>query len=136
MNAWHQLSKQDPAIPGFRPEKYVPKRELLESIYHGTSRYFLPLTKVANFMAGKRFLRRVDEFSENLLLHDNEALKTQIVELRHDLRLSGLNDVLIARSFALIRELGERTLGKRHYDTQLLGGWLLLKGTQNLGYHS
>ncbi|MCZ6525363.1 MAG: hypothetical protein O6928_02205 [Gammaproteobacteria bacterium] len=129
MNAWHQLSKQDPAIPGFRPEKYVPKRELLESIFHGTSRYFLPLIKVANFMAGKRFLRRVDEFSENLLLHDNEALKTQIVELRHDLRLSGLNDVLIARSFALIRELGERTLGKRHYDTQLLGGWLLLKGT-------
>ena len=129
MSAWPQLSKQDPAIAGFRPEKYGPKRELLESIFHRGSRYFLPLIKVANYIAGKRFLRRVNDLSEKMSLLDNDALKIQIVALRNDLRMQGLTDALINRSFALIRELSERTLDMRHYDTQLLGGWLLLKGT-------
>jgi len=128
MSTWAQLSKLDPAIPGFRPEKYVLKRELLESLFHRAKRCFLPFVKASNFVASKRFLKRVGEYTENMAQLDNEELKRQVIELHHDLHMQGLNDTLIARNFALIRELSGRTLGMQHYDTQLTGGWLLLKG--------
>jgi len=35
----------------------------------------------------------------------------------------------VARFFAVVREAGGRVLGKRHYDSQLHAGWLLLQGT-------
>jgi preprotein translocase subunit SecA len=35
---------------------------------------------------------------------------------------------LVARSFALIRELAGRRLGMRHFDVQLLGGWAMVRG--------
>jgi hypothetical protein len=35
---------------------------------------------------------------------------------------------MVARSFAIIREAGTRTLGQRHYDVQLIGGYALVRG--------
>ena len=35
---------------------------------------------------------------------------------------------LVARSFAVIRELAGRRLGMRHFDVQLLGGWAMVRG--------
>ena len=40
----------------------------------------------------------------------------------------GLQGKLIIDSFAVIREAAVRTLGKRHYDVQLYGGWLMING--------
>ena len=37
-------------------------------------------------------------------------------------------DTILAESFALTREASKRTLGLRHFDTQLMGGILLHKG--------
>jgi preprotein translocase subunit SecA len=34
----------------------------------------------------------------------------------------------VARAFALVREAAERTVGLRHFDVQLIGGWILLGG--------
>ncbi len=45
------------------------------------------------------------------------------------LHRDGLTPDLVARSFALIRETAGRTLGTRHYDSQLIGGCALLAGT-------
>jgi preprotein translocase subunit SecA len=128
MNAWLELSKLDPAIPGFRPEKYVAKRELLESLFHRASRLFLPLIKATHLLTRKAFLRRVGEYTGTLAQLSDEELRSQVSELHCELRMQGLNDILVARSFALIREISRRTLGKQHYETQLTGGWLLLKG--------
>ena len=128
MTTWSQLSKLDPAISGFRPEKQVSKRELLESLFHHMRRYFLPVIKAVNFVANKRFIRRVGEYTGKMAQLGDDGLKGKVIQLHHELRMQGLNDVLIARSFALIRELSGRTLGMQHYDTQLTGGWLLLKG--------
>jgi preprotein translocase subunit SecA len=55
-------------------------------------------------------------------------LTEETLELRRLLRLRGLRIELVARSFALIRELADRTVGLRHFDVQLLGGFVLLKG--------
>ena len=48
---------------------------------------------------------------------------------RNALVRNGLRDHVIARSFALTREVAARTIGERHFDVQLLGGYALLKGT-------
>jgi preprotein translocase subunit SecA len=55
-------------------------------------------------------------------------LQTAAADLRLALRDRGFRDELVARSFALVREAAGRTLGLRHYDVQLLGGWVLLNG--------
>jgi preprotein translocase subunit SecA len=34
----------------------------------------------------------------------------------------------VARAFALVRETARRTLGIRHFDVQVMGGWVLLHG--------
>jgi preprotein translocase subunit SecA len=36
--------------------------------------------------------------------------------------------VLVARSFAVIREVASRRLGQRHHDVQIIGGYALLRG--------
>ena len=40
----------------------------------------------------------------------------------------GLRPDLVARAFAVIREVSGRTLGMRHFDVQLLGGWAMMRG--------
>ena len=44
------------------------------------------------------------------------------------LRREGFTDELVGRTFALVREVAERRLGVRHFDVQLPGGLVLLKG--------
>ncbi len=49
-------------------------------------------------------------------------------ELGLRLRQEGFRADLVARSFALIREVADRVLGQRHYSVQIIGGWILLQG--------
>ena len=49
-------------------------------------------------------------------------------DLRLHLRREGFSEDLVARSFALVREVAGRTLGERHFDVQLIGGRVLLSG--------
>ncbi|PNY80565.1 preprotein translocase subunit SecA [Deinococcus koreensis] len=58
-----------------------------------------------------------------------EDLAAAFMELRRRVQEGGesLDDVIIP-AFALIREAGRRSIGKRHYDVQLIGGYALHKG--------
>ena len=56
------------------------------------------------------------------------ALRTAAGEMGLELRRRGFQDALVARTFALVREAAGRTVGQRHYDVQLYGGWILLRG--------
>src|SRR6185436_1670767 len=58
----------------------------------------------------------------------SNALRATAGELRQELRDSDLAAPAVARSFALIRETAGRTIGMRHFDCQLVGGWILLNG--------
>jgi len=50
-------------------------------------------------------------------------------DLRARLRLAGCYDFgLVAQCFALVREAAARTIGQRHFDVQLIGGWAMLNG--------
>jgi preprotein translocase subunit SecA len=48
--------------------------------------------------------------------------------MRSRLRRQGFVPSLVGECFALIREAAHRTLGKRHYPSQLMAGWGLLQG--------
>jgi preprotein translocase subunit SecA len=48
--------------------------------------------------------------------------------LRRDLHRHGLRPDLVASAFAVIREVSGRTLGMRHFNVQLLGGWAMMRG--------
>ncbi|GAA5439638.1 protein translocase subunit SecA [Deinococcus caeni] len=58
-----------------------------------------------------------------------EDLAAAFMDLRRRVQEGGetLDDVVIP-AFALIREAGRRSIGKRHYDVQLIGGYALHKG--------
>jgi preprotein translocase subunit SecA len=55
-------------------------------------------------------------------------LREQARELKLKLRREGMRDELVAQAFALVREAAERTVGMRHFDSQLIGGWIMLGG--------
>jgi preprotein translocase subunit SecA len=55
-------------------------------------------------------------------------LKALVPDLRRRLYSEGLDERLVARSFAIVREVASRRLGMRHFDVQLLGGKVMLEG--------
>ena len=72
--------------------------------------------------------RRVGQYDKALGECNEADLDIVLTELRARLRRQGLREPLIIKAFAVIREIAARTLGKRHFDTQLYGGWLMVNG--------
>ncbi len=60
-------------------------------------------------------------------LTDTE-LKAKTGELRERIKLGKTLDDLLPEAFAAVREASKRTLNKRHFDVQLIGGIILHKG--------
>lgn len=73
-------------------------------------------------------VERVSERGRILASQSDEQLSQQAAQLRDRLRRGGLSEELVYRAFSLVREVAERTIGQRHYDVQILGGWILLNG--------
>jgi preprotein translocase subunit SecA len=70
----------------------------------------------------------INREGEALNALDTVQLDKLRIELRRRFRSQGLRYPLCIRAFALIRELAERTIHLRHYDSQLMGGWVMLHG--------
>jgi preprotein translocase subunit SecA len=45
------------------------------------------------------------------------------------MRKEGFQNEIVGHLFALVREAAARTIGQRHFNAQLMGGWALLRGT-------
>ena len=77
-------------------------------------------------------LRRVIEFAARheraLRIAQDDALRALAKGLRERLRRDGFAAELVGECFALVREAAARTLGKRHFEPQLMAGWALLQG--------
>jgi len=58
----------------------------------------------------------------------DSAIRSAAEAVGSELRAGGYDDELVARVFALVREVAGRTLGERHFDVQLVGGRVLLEG--------
>ncbi len=75
-----------------------------------------------------RFVTMVKDEARALEDLKDDEFADSISKLRYELRKEGQTDRLIARSFALIQQASERTLGMRHFDVQLMGGFVMAKG--------
>ncbi|ARN76454.1 prepilin peptidase [Oceanicoccus sagamiensis] len=76
----------------------------------------------------QQFIDAVNQAAEGLDALDDKGLRAQVIDLRKRLYSEGLQDKLVAESFALIREVSSRTLSMRHHNVQLYGGWAMLRG--------
>lgn len=76
----------------------------------------------------KSLIEAVHEAGLELRTMSDEALRDAAALLRTRLRKEDFAEPAVALAFALVREAAGRTLGMRHYDVQLTGGWILLNG--------
>ena len=76
----------------------------------------------------RRFVADVNSYESEFSPLSDDDLVEQLNNACIAMRRHGLIDKLLARSFAAIREASSRTLGMRHHDVQLIGGWVLLQG--------
>jgi preprotein translocase subunit SecA len=70
----------------------------------------------------------IAEHSQRVYPLTASAFREAARDLRMRLRREGLQESLVAEAFAMVREAAGRTIGQRHYDVQMTGGWVLLNG--------
>ncbi|HHB76421.1 MAG TPA: prepilin peptidase, partial [Desulfobulbus sp.] len=111
---------------GSYPERPLPKTGWLEETMHAVSGLCKPAT-----ISRRRFnkiLTAIHAGCHRLRLLSDTELSNRAGDLRRRLHRHGLTKELIIESFALVRETAGRTLGMRHFDCQLMGGWIMIQG--------
>jgi preprotein translocase subunit SecA len=76
----------------------------------------------------RRIVERVHRHEAALPALAGDALRARAVALRPRLRQAGCSEELSAEAFALVRAAALATVGMRHHDVQLVGGWAMLQG--------
>lgn len=125
MSATHPLTLGIPrgACPE-RPEERLSKFDLLgeqlgRRVRQSLEKLRKPWSKVP---------AQVEAQATRLAGHTDAELRVVAEEVRASLQRDGFVDDAVARAFALVREASSRVLGQRHYDVQLMGGWVMLNG--------
>lgn len=75
-----------------------------------------------------RFVQRVEAMEKPLSKMSERGLDSWITDVRKKLVIKGLSEEVTARAFATIREIAARELDMKHYECQLVGGWVMLQG--------
>jgi len=75
-----------------------------------------------------RVVATVREAERPLLAADSDCLTEFAKTLRIRFHREGVTDDLAASAFALICEVAFRTIGKRPFDVQIYGGWVMFHG--------
>jgi preprotein translocase subunit SecA len=112
---------------GFYPEKLEPRENWLER----TARRPVLWLERLHAMRKGRFDAFIAAVNAAGLQYDAlplQELRIRAMQLRPQLKREGFTDPLVAHTFALVRAAAQQTLGMRHYDVQLAGGWILLSG--------
>lgn len=76
----------------------------------------------------KKRVQKINNLESDIELLSEEEIKGKIKKLILHYRKSNDFDAILNESFALTREASKRTLGLRHFDTQLMGGIILHEG--------
>src|SRR5919206_4602209 len=85
----------------------------------------LRLGEGKQFKAYAKRVERINAWEPELELLDDDELREQADALRERAREGESLDELLPETFALVREAGRRRLGLRHFDVQLIGGFVL-----------
>ncbi|GIP35618.1 preprotein translocase subunit SecA [Paenibacillus sp. J2TS4] len=79
----------------------------------------------------KRMLKTVDQINQlepKFEVLSDEQLRSKTDEFKSRLDKGETLDDLLPEAYATVREASKRTLGKRHFDVQLIGGMVLHEG--------
>ena len=109
------------------PERFLPH---VGSVEEWAGRAIGPVARrvqAAVFRRGE-WIRQVAAAGKPYMHISDAELQRAAHGLRPALIRYGFRDDVVAKAFALIREAAQRTVGQRHFDVQLLGGWVLLSG--------
>jgi preprotein translocase subunit SecA len=123
----------DPA--DFAAARPYPERSEVQADWHDRLAEFL-VAAVQPFRdmlrdPAKRYERigdLVDLYDRELRAASDTDLLRRAKGMRARLRRNGFVPALVGECFALVRESASRTIGKRHYESQLIAGWALLEG--------
>jgi len=70
----------------------------------------------------------VNALGEEMKKLPEEGFVTKTREFRDRLEKGASTDEILPEAFALTREAADRVIGERHYDTQIIGGYILHTG--------
>ncbi len=97
------------------------------------------ITKAINKVFGSRndrviksaltIIEKVNRLEPDMQALSDADLKGKTKEFRDRLERDETLDDLLPEAFAAVRESAKRTLGMRHFDVQILGGWCLHTGS-------
>src|SRR3984893_3028411 len=74
------------------------------------------------------FVEQINALEAEYKALSNDALRDKTTEFRGRSLAGESQDDLLPEAFAAVREAARRTIGKRHYDVQLLAGAVLHSG--------
>jgi preprotein translocase subunit SecA len=116
------------SFAGAYPERIFPRESWFDRLGVAASGPLLRWQR-SRAMRLDELISLVEVCGNRLRDASDDQLAENAMGVRHLLRREGLgNDALVAESFALVREVAQRRLGVRHYDVQLIGGLILLRG--------
>ena len=75
-----------------------------------------------------KLVRQVNALAEEIAALSDEQLREKSAEFKRRLGTGESLEQIMPEAFAVVREAGERTLGLRHFDVQLIGGICLHEG--------
>ena len=75
-----------------------------------------------------KLVRQVNALAEEIAALSDEQLRQKSAEFKRRLGTGESLEQIMPEAFAVVREAGERTLGLRHFDVQLIGGLCLHEG--------
>jgi len=117
-----------PQVPaGPYPERMAPSEVLLDRLAARARAAVLHRWVKRRGRWGE-LVHAVASHGRSLGALDDAALRAIGRDLGLRFRREGFLRDQVAPAFALIREVASRNLGLRHYDVQLIGGWVLLQG--------
>ena len=76
----------------------------------------------------RKVVAKINDFEPALQALTDEQLKAKTDEFRQRLEQGEELNAVMPEAFAVVREAGQRSLGLRHYDVQMIGGMVLHDG--------
>ena len=114
-------------LQGLYPEKNSPSAGFLDQSLLWAENFVNRQFK-HNQKSLEAVVAAVNKWREPFAKMNDAELDAHIKHVKSALHLSGFEDETVSEAFALIREIAGRKLAMRHFDVQLIGGWVMLKG--------
>ncbi len=74
------------------------------------------------------YVNAINELEPQIQNFSDDQLRAKTAEFKEKLRQGATLDDLLIEAFAVVREVGKRTIKMRHFDVQLMGGVVLHQG--------